>query len=73
MSKGDYLTTIDDIRVVMDREKSYGIANGAEEVFQGAKRAKVFFVPKALEGVEISEDGTSITLPTWKARELGLI
>lgn len=73
MSKGEYLTTVDDIRVVKDREKSYGIANGEEEIFRGAKREKIFFVPKALEGVEISDDGTSITLPTWKARELGLI
>lgn len=70
---GDKLITIDDIEVRLDREKSWGIANGTEEVHEGRTREKLFFVPKSLEGVELSEDGTSITLPAWKARDLGLI
>lgn len=70
---GDKLVTIDDIAVRMDRDKSWGIANGSEEMHEGRMREKLYFVPKALEGVELSEDRTSITMPTWKARDLGLV
>lgn len=70
---GDKLITIDDIEVRLDRPLSWGIANGTEEIHEGRLREKLYFVPKALEGVELAQDGKSITMPSWKARELGLI
>lgn len=70
---GDKFITIDDIEVRLDRPLSWGIANGTEEMHEGRMREKIYFVPKALEGVELSEDRKSITMPSWKARALGLI
>lgn len=46
------------------------IADGTTEEVHGREREKWFWIPRSL--VEVNDDGT-ITLPEWKAEELGLI
>ena len=69
---GERLVTLEaaDIKIRQRREKSIAIANGSEEEYRGQVREKWYWLPLSM--VEVHDDG-SITLPKWKAKEVGLI
>lgn len=51
-------------------EKSIAVVDGTEEIYNGKKQPKWFWVPRSQ--CEINDDGT-VTMPEWIARDKGLI
>jgi hypothetical protein len=66
---GDRYVTLD-VKIRQRREKSVAVADGSEEEYRGQVRERWYWLPRSM--VEEHDDGT-ITIPTWKAREIGLV
>jgi hypothetical protein len=72
MSKMETIT----VTVRQIREQSIAVADGTMGDFRGEEREKYFFLPLSLITVDPPEyeigQEVEVTLPAWKAREVGL-
>lgn len=59
------------------RDKAIAVADGTTEGHEGREREKFFWLPKSMIEVEPEDyavgDTVTVTLPEWKAMEVGLI